>query len=79
VKVGAALSELIAKGLERKSWMNGLGVGAVSTHIKPAFTRVGVNGTWRNRIPVASNTAFANAAATGAQAASPAPFDGWSG
>src|SRR5579884_15282 len=37
------------------------------------FIRSAVNGTERNRTPVASNTAFASAAATGAEAASPAP------
>src|SRR5262245_50805024 len=41
-----------------------------------ALTRSGVNGTVRRRTPVASNTALASAAATGAVAASPAPSGG---
>ena len=41
-----------------------------------AFTRSGVNGTVRSRTPVASNTALASAAPTGAHAASPAPSGG---
>ncbi len=38
-----------------------------------------LNGTDRSLTPVASKTAFAKAAATGAEAASPAPYAGWSG
>jgi S-adenosylmethionine:tRNA ribosyltransferase-isomerase len=44
-----------------------------------AFTRAGVKGAVRSLTPVASNTALASAAATGAVAASPAPSSGWSG
>lgn len=39
-----------------------------------ALTRSGVNGTWRKRTPVASNTAFAIAAGTTVIAVSPAPI-----
>ena len=51
------------------------GVHALSAG-QAARTRARVNGTVRRRTPVASNTALATAAGTGAVAASPAPSSG---
>src|ERR1700688_3660424 len=44
-----------------------------------AFTRTGVSGAWRTRMPVASKIALAIAAAVARLEGSPAPLDGSSG
>src|ERR1700730_5669279 len=46
---------------------------------RAAFTRSGVNGTWRSRAPVASNIALPTAAATTVIEVSPAPVASLSG
>src|SRR5699024_10511124 len=50
-----------------------------SASSKAALTRSAVNGTWRIRTPVASNTALPIAAPTWQCDGSPAPWDGVSG
>ena len=52
---------------------------AVHVHCSAAFTRAGVNGRSRRRLPVACAKALAMAAAAGPIAASPTPSEGRSG